>query len=101
MSSLPSLSHAPDDAGTAPLESDPRDDLYHETISQFGPALARLAAAYEADPGHREDLLQDIHLALWRSLASFGRQCALRTWVYRVAHNTLPMPSGCSRRSVH
>ncbi|HUK03118.1 MAG TPA: sigma-70 family RNA polymerase sigma factor [Steroidobacteraceae bacterium] len=88
MSSPPSLSQAPDDAGAAPLERDERDDLYHDMVVQFGPALARLAAAYEADPAHREDLLQDIHLALWRSFGSFGRQCALRTWVYRVAHNT-------------
>jgi len=31
--------------------------------------------------------LQDVHLALWRSLASFDGRCSLRTWVYRVAHN--------------
>ena len=36
----------------------------------------------------RRDLLQDIHLAIWRSLATFDGRCALRTWVYRVAHNT-------------
>jgi len=24
---------------------------------------------------------------VWRSLATFGGQCSLRTWVYRVAHN--------------
>jgi RNA polymerase sigma-70 factor, ECF subfamily len=31
--------------------------------------------------------VQDIHLALWQSLARFDRRCSLRTWVYRVAHN--------------
>ena len=36
----------------------------------------------------RRDLLQEIHIALWRSLAGFDRRCSLRTWVYRVAHNT-------------
>jgi RNA polymerase sigma-70 factor (ECF subfamily) len=25
---------------------------------------------------------------LWRSLASFDQRCSLRTWVYRIAHNT-------------
>ncbi|MEI9997180.1 MAG: sigma-70 family RNA polymerase sigma factor [Rhizomicrobium sp.] len=53
----------------------------------FGPALGRLARAYEADPDQRRDLLQDLHLALWRSLATFDGRCSLRTWVYRVAHN--------------
>ena len=52
-----------------------------------GAALARLARAYEADLDRRGDLLQEIHIAIWRSLASFDKRCSLRTWVYRVAHN--------------
>jgi|SRR5580658_1836934 RNA polymerase sigma-70 factor (ECF subfamily) len=53
----------------------------------YGSSLDRLARAYEADPETRRDLLQDIHLQLWRSFAHFDRRCSLRTWVYRVAHN--------------
>jgi RNA polymerase sigma-70 factor (ECF subfamily) len=53
----------------------------------YGPPLQRLASAYEADPEARRDLLQDIHLQLWRSFAHFDQRCSLRTWVYRVAHN--------------
>jgi RNA polymerase sigma-70 factor (ECF subfamily) len=64
------------------------DDLYASAIAEFGPALARLAAASERDRGLQQDLLQDIHVAVWRSLATFRNQCSLRTWVYRVAHNT-------------
>ena len=33
----------------------------------LGPALGRLARGYEADSEKRRDLLQEIHLALWRS----------------------------------
>jgi len=50
--------------------------------------LERLAWAYEADPDRRRDLLQEIHLALWRSFENFDARCSLRTWIYRVAHNT-------------
>jgi RNA polymerase sigma-70 factor (ECF subfamily) len=64
-----------------------QDARYREAASEFGPALERLARAYEADPDRRRDLLQEIHLALWRSLAGWNGQCSLRTWVYRVAHN--------------
>ena len=64
-----------------------RQDLYDEVVRTFGPALERLARAYEADPDTRRDLLQDIHLALWRSFETFDARCALRTWIYRVAHN--------------
>ncbi len=64
-----------------------QDDLYREAAEIHGPALERLARAYEADPDHRRDLLQDIHVALWRSFAGFDRRCSVRTWMYRVAHN--------------
>ena len=65
-----------------------REQRYTEAATAFGPALERLARAYERDPDKRRDLLQEIHIALWRSLAGFDGRCSLRTWVYRVAHNT-------------
>jgi RNA polymerase sigma-70 factor (ECF subfamily) len=64
-----------------------QDELYREVADSFGSSLDRLARAYEADPEARRDLLQDIHLQLWRSFAHFDRRCSLKTWVYRVAHN--------------
>lgn len=64
-----------------------REDLYEEVVRTHGPALDRLSRAYEADPEARRDLLQEIHLGLWRSLESFDARCSLRTWIYRVAHN--------------
>jgi RNA polymerase sigma-70 factor, ECF subfamily len=71
-----------------PPETGSRQDrLYAEAAAMFGPALQRLARAYEADADRRLDLLQEIHVALWRSFASFDGGCSLRTWVYRVAHN--------------
>ena len=64
-----------------------QDDRYREAAATYGAALERLARAYEADPDHRRDLLQEIHLALWRSFSGWDERCTLRTWVYRVAHN--------------
>jgi len=55
---------------------------------EFGQALARLARGYEPDPHRWRDLLQTIHLEVWRSFATFDARCSMRTWVYRVAHNT-------------
>ena len=71
-----------------PAEAPTQDVLYQETADTYGAALERLARAYEVDAEVRRDLLQDIHIALWRSLARFDGRCSLRTWVYRVAHNT-------------
>ncbi|HTT63960.1 MAG TPA: sigma-70 family RNA polymerase sigma factor [Bryobacteraceae bacterium] len=70
-----------------PVQDTNQDQLYQEAATAFSAALERLARAYEADPHRRQDLLQDMHLALWRSFEHFAQRCSLRTWVYRVAHN--------------
>ena len=74
-------------------------DLYAESTTTYGAALTRLARAYEPDPDRRRDLLQEIHIALWRSFVGFDGRCSLRTWVYRVAHNTAT--SQVIRRRAH
>jgi RNA polymerase sigma-70 factor, ECF subfamily len=77
-------------AASAPASRSERvqDDRYAEAVSLYGPALVRLTRGYEANPDRRQDLLQDVHIALWRSFALFDDRCSLRTWVYRVAHIT-------------
>jgi RNA polymerase sigma factor (sigma-70 family) len=70
------MSHTPD-----------QDARYLEAAAEHGAALQRLARATEANAERRRDLLQDMHVALWRSFASYDERCSTRTWVYRVAHN--------------
>jgi RNA polymerase sigma-70 factor (ECF subfamily) len=64
-----------------------QDDLYQQATAAYGDALDRLVRAYELDREKRRDLLQEIHLALWRSFEKFEGRCSLRTWIYRIAHN--------------
>jgi RNA polymerase sigma-70 factor, ECF subfamily len=65
-----------------------QDQYYARAAAEFGPALGRLARAYERNPDRQRDLLQDIHFALWRSFETYEGRSSLRTWVYRVAHNS-------------
>jgi RNA polymerase sigma factor (sigma-70 family) len=51
------------------------------------PALGRLAANYARSPGEREDLLQEIAIAIWRALPQFRGECSERTFIFRIAHN--------------
>jgi RNA polymerase sigma-70 factor (ECF subfamily) len=67
--------------------SSQQDERYVRAVETLGPALERLARAYEADADLQKDLLQDIHFAVWRSFARFDGRCSEATWVYRVAHN--------------
>jgi RNA polymerase sigma-70 factor (ECF subfamily) len=70
-----------------PVAAPTQDELYQDAARTYGAPLERLARAYEADPDIRRDLLQDIHVALWRSFEGFDGRCSTRTWIYRVAHN--------------
>lgn len=63
------------------------DETYQEASAAYGAALSRLARAYEVEPEKRRDLLQEIHIAMWKSLSRFNGSCSLRTWVFRIAHN--------------
>jgi RNA polymerase sigma-70 factor (ECF subfamily) len=58
-----------------------------ELLARHEPALRRLAASYERDPALREDLVQEMLLALFRALPAWRRECSERTFVYRVANN--------------
>lgn len=70
-----------------PTEKQDQDAFYEQAIAAYGAALDRLAQCYEADAEKRQDLLQEIRLALWRSFEAFDSRCSFRTWIYRVAHN--------------
>lgn len=67
--------------------SEDRDALFERIVADYSAPMARLARAHEANASLQQDLLQEIHLAIWRSLPAFAGRCSLRTWVYRVAHN--------------
>jgi RNA polymerase sigma-70 factor (ECF subfamily) len=46
-----------------------------------------LTAAYAATRADREDLFQEIRIALWRALPRFRYEASIRTFVFRVARN--------------
>ena len=67
-------------------DADP-DQRYRHAAALYGADIARFTIGYERDAARRQELLQDIHVALWQSFAGYQEQCSLRTWVYRIAHN--------------
>jgi RNA polymerase sigma-70 factor (ECF subfamily) len=69
------------------LMPDTREALYLRLVSEHDRAVRRLATSYEREPGRREDLVQDIWLALWQALPRFRGDCSERTFVFRIAHN--------------
>ncbi|WP_129781535.1 RNA polymerase sigma factor [Peristeroidobacter soli] len=60
---------------------------FEQIVRDHGPLLRRIATSYEADPERRNELHQDILLAIWRALPSFRNDSLLRTFLARIAHN--------------
>jgi RNA polymerase sigma-70 factor (ECF subfamily) len=75
----------------------PQDEFYRQALELHGTELARFLHGYERDAHRRQELAQELQVALWQSFESFRGECSLRTWVYRVAHN---VGAGHVRRSL-
>lgn len=74
-------------ATALPGESGPPAERLEHLLRTHRSVLARIAAAYESDPDERDDLVQDIALALWRALPGFRGECSERTFLLRIAYN--------------
>ena len=60
---------------------------FDRIIAEFGPALARAAASYERDMALREDLLQEMLVAIAGALPRLEDETRLKAFVFRIAHN--------------
>jgi len=60
---------------------------FERVVADYGPLISRIAMTYEADPGLREDLVQQILLAVWQALPSFRADSSLKTFIARIAQN--------------
>ena len=60
---------------------------FERIVADHGPLISRIAMSYEADPTLREDLVQQIFLAVWQALPSYRADASLRTFIARIAQN--------------
>lgn len=60
---------------------------FSDLMEAYAGPIRRLCAAYALSVPDREDLFQEIFLAVWRALPAFRGESSPRTWLYRVAHN--------------
>lgn len=90
MASAPneSQSISPPTATTAPGDDSGAVGVrIEDVVSWFGGAIWRLTAAYAQARADREDLYQEILVAIWRALPRFRGDSQLGTYVIRIAHN--------------
>ena len=63
------------------------EQQFERILGEHGAAISRLAYSYEAVAGIREELMQEIALAIWQALPHFRGECSQRTFIFRIAHN--------------
>jgi RNA polymerase sigma-70 factor (ECF subfamily) len=66
---------------------EPSADRLRRVLTEHGPALRRFATSWTRSDAERDDLLQDIAIALLAALPRFRGDCPERAFVWRVAHN--------------
>lgn len=64
-----------------------RPSDFAAVVAAHGAALWRLTAAYAATRADREDLYQEVLIAVWQALPRFAGNAALTTYLYRIATN--------------
>jgi len=62
-----------------------REALFEEVVRSHSGLISRIALSHEANSAHREDLTQEILLAIWRALPSFRGQSSLKTYIASIA----------------
>lgn len=60
---------------------------FERIVADHGPLISRIAMSYEADASLREDLVQQIFLAVWQALPSYRADASLKTFIARIAQN--------------
>jgi len=58
-----------------------------DVIEEFGPGVARIAASYERNCALREELAQEMLLAIVQALPRLRDPTKLKAFVFRIAHN--------------
>lgn len=66
--------------------SDPRAQLFGEIYAEHLGIVWKTAHGFTVSKEDRDDLFQEILIALWEALPGFEARAKLSTYVYRVAH---------------
>jgi RNA polymerase sigma-70 factor (ECF subfamily) len=60
---------------------------FKQILNEHESLLSRVASSYEANEALRQELLQEIALAVWQGLARFQGDSSVKTYILKIAHN--------------
>ena len=62
-------------------------DIFDQALAEHAAMIDRIIAGMESNPACRDELRQEVALALWRATPSWRQASSLKTFVARVTHN--------------
>lgn len=69
------------------MSSEEQRDVFNEWLAAHRRLLFKIVRAYARTPMDRDDLFQEIAVQVWKSVPAFRHECAVTTWLYRIALN--------------
>ncbi len=62
--------------------------IFQEWLDEYRALVFKVINAYAFNAEDRDDLFQEVCLQMFRSVPNFKAECAVSTWLYRIALNT-------------
>lgn len=63
------------------------EQLFRQSVEEHMGIFLKTAHGFAPAPADRQDLVQEILLAVWQALPAYHGDCKLSTFLYRTAHN--------------
>ena len=70
------------------MEKVNREKAFIALVQQYERVIYKVCSFYVSDEFPVADLFQEVVCSLWIAFPKFRNECALSTWIYRVALNT-------------
>ncbi|OEK05401.1 RNA polymerase sigma factor [Roseivirga misakiensis] len=70
------------------MKEQQQNEVFNDWLQKHKGILFKVVRAYGANLEDQEDLFQEIAVQVWRSVPKFRNDCAVSTWMYRIALNT-------------
>lgn len=65
-----------------------KEEHFNKIIAENNERIQRICRYYGYGTSSQDDLYQEVLINIWKSLDRFKGNCAISTWIYRVAVNT-------------
>lgn len=65
-----------------------QQSVFDKWLKDYRALLYKVIRVYAFNRDDQEDLFQEIVLQIWKSIPKFKENCAVSTWLYRIALNT-------------